>query len=90
MRSIKYRILLSAIAIATIGLPVFVGLQGCGESSGIPDVGGFRDVDVASLSEGTQPGDIALEIAGTDSGGKPFALSDYRGKVVMLSFWAEW
>lgn len=32
----------------------------------------------------------APEIAGEDIDGKPFKLSDYRGKVVYLSFWADW
>ena len=26
---------------------------------------------------------------GTDQDGKPFKLSDYKGKVVMLDFWSE-
>jgi hypothetical protein len=29
----------------------------------------------------------APEIAGTDAHEKPFRLSDYRGKVVLLDFW---
>lgn len=32
----------------------------------------------------------APEIAGQDLDGVPFKLSDYRGKVVMLVFWASW
>ncbi len=32
----------------------------------------------------------APEITGEDSDGKKFKLSDYRGKVVVLDFWAEW
>jgi RNA polymerase sigma factor (sigma-70 family) len=35
-------------------------------------------------------GEPAPEITGEDIDGKPFKLSDYRGKVVYLSFWAEW
>ena len=35
-------------------------------------------------------GQVAPEIEGKDSDGKPFKLSDYRGKVVVLDFWAGW
>lgn len=32
----------------------------------------------------------APEISGEDIGGKQFRLSDYRGQVVMISFWGHW
>lgn len=32
----------------------------------------------------------APEVEGTDADGKKFKLSDYRGKVVVLDFWASW
>jgi hypothetical protein len=35
-------------------------------------------------------GKAAPEITGQDIHGKPFKLSDYRGKVVMLDFWGHW
>lgn len=35
-------------------------------------------------------GKPAPELAGIDLEGKPLALADYRGKVVMISFWAHW
>ena len=35
-------------------------------------------------------GKPAPEITGEDIDAKPFKLSDYRGKVVYLSFWADW
>lgn len=35
-------------------------------------------------------GRTAPEIEGEDIDGKPMKLSDYRGKVVMVSFWATW
>ena len=35
-------------------------------------------------------GKAAPEIAGEDLDGAKFKLSDYRGKVVLLSFWASW
>lgn len=36
------------------------------------------------------PGKVAPEIAGEDIDGVPFKLGDYRGQVVMLSFWGHW
>jgi AhpC/TSA family len=35
-------------------------------------------------------GQKAPDIQGSDSDGKSFKLSDYRGKVVVLDFWARW
>ena len=35
-------------------------------------------------------GKVAPEITGEDIDGKKFKLSDYRGKVVMLSYWGHW
>jgi hypothetical protein len=34
-------------------------------------------------------GKAAPEVTGVDQDGKPFKLSDYRGKVVLLDFWSE-
>jgi cytochrome oxidase Cu insertion factor (SCO1/SenC/PrrC family) len=44
-------------------------------------------------SNGNKPSDAAKpapEISGIDADGKRFQLSDYRGKVVLLDFWALW
>ena len=38
----------------------------------------------------TWPSASPPEITGEDIDAKPFKLSDYRGKVVYLSFWADW
>ena len=46
--------------------------------------------DEAFLLENLQPGLEALEIVGTDLKGDELKLSDYRGKVVLLSFWGNW
>jgi poly(3-hydroxybutyrate) depolymerase/thiol-disulfide isomerase/thioredoxin len=35
-------------------------------------------------------GKLAPEIVGVDINGRPMKLSDYRGNVVLLSFWATW
>jgi sugar phosphate isomerase/epimerase len=37
-----------------------------------------------------QPGKPAPDITGEDIDGKPFKLSDYKGKVVLLDFWGHW
>jgi thiol-disulfide isomerase/thioredoxin len=35
-------------------------------------------------------GKAALDIEGNDTDGKDFKLSDYKGKVVLIDFWASW
>lgn len=40
--------------------------------------------------ERVKVGRAAPEISGEDLNGQVFRLSDYRGKVVLLSFWANW
>ena len=43
-----------------------------------------------SAEVGLNPGDLAPEVALTDIDGKPQKLSDFRGKIVLLNFWASW
>ncbi len=42
------------------------------------------------LADQLQIGKPVPDISGEDLDGKAFKLSDYKGKVVMLSFWATW
>ncbi len=47
----------------------------------------------STRSSSDKPSDAAKpaqEITGIDADGKKFNLSDYRGKVVLLDFWASW
>jgi peroxiredoxin len=45
----------------------------------------------AAMLSGCGPvGSLAHEIEGNDADGKPMKLSDFRGKVVLLDFWATW
>lgn len=40
--------------------------------------------------ENLQIGDVAPDFSTIDENGKPFKLSDYRGKVVVVDFWGFW
>lgn len=46
-----------------------------------------KAMDADKLADAARP---APEISGIDADGKKFRLSDYRGKVVLLDFWASW
>ena len=55
-------------------------------------IGGFNDI-VPSLCPGGEPCTLpvpAPEFTVTDITGKQVRLSDFRGKVVLLNFWASW
>jgi cytochrome oxidase Cu insertion factor (SCO1/SenC/PrrC family) len=43
-----------------------------------------------STNTGLTRGKPAHNIRGSDADGEPFQLSDYRGKVVLLDFWASY
>jgi hypothetical protein len=44
----------------------------------------------AQANVGLKKGQRAPEIVGRDIDGRQFKLTDYRGKVVLLDFWATW
>jgi thiol-disulfide isomerase/thioredoxin len=44
----------------------------------------------SAIVVGTATGNTAPDIDGIDADGKPLRLSAYRGKVVLLNFWATW
>ena len=50
----------------------------------------FKRSEPVVLAQGLPVGTPAPEIEGDDFDGSHFKLSDYRGKVVVLSFWTSW
>lgn len=49
-----------------------------------------RPERAVTLAKGPRVGTPAPDIEGEDFNGQRFKLSDYRGKVVVVSFWASW
>ncbi len=45
--------------------------------------------EIAALKGGS-PGSQAFVFSGTDIDGKPLSLADYKGKYVLVDFWASW
>lgn len=63
-----------AVALSGMALAL-LSLAGCG---------------LAASGTGVNVGEQAPEISGTDADGGELRLSDFRGKVVVLDFWAGW
>lgn len=59
-------------------------------ASGSMSTGGRKSKSNPNAPFGVKEGNRVPEIAGKDLDGKEMKLSDYRGKVVMLDFWAFW
>jgi len=59
-------------------------------TSGCARLGLFKRPAPVTLTKGPAVGSSAPDIEGEDFAGKRFKLSDYRGKVVVVSFWASW
>ena len=53
-------------------------------------VGGCKGTGGSSAGEGFSPGQTAPAFSLTDVDGKKVSLADYKGKVVLVNFWATW
>jgi thiol-disulfide isomerase/thioredoxin/tetratricopeptide (TPR) repeat protein len=62
----------------------FAGVRLGSSTMGVLAQKGFQDVRYLNI------GSVAQEIDGEDINGNRFKLTDYRGKVVVLDFWANW
>jgi cytochrome oxidase Cu insertion factor (SCO1/SenC/PrrC family) len=78
-RTLRFFLIASALGLA---------LGGCYQGGNSPPRQSSQSS--GSVKEGIKIGDRAPDIQGEDADGKTFRLSDYRGKVVLLDFWAGW
>jgi cytochrome c biogenesis protein CcmG/thiol:disulfide interchange protein DsbE len=85
---------------ATAALFVTFALVGCSEVRDYGSTGSNKDTSKTGPSKsrqsassgkvGAKVGDIAFDFSLPDENGDQVALSDFRGKVVVLDFWATW
>jgi cytochrome c biogenesis protein CcmG/thiol:disulfide interchange protein DsbE len=72
------------LAAAVVGVVALIALLAYGLASNEPDRGIER-----ALARGERPVAPGLELPRLSGGGRQ-SLADYRGKVVVLNFWASW
>jgi cytochrome oxidase Cu insertion factor (SCO1/SenC/PrrC family) len=85
-------------SIAHFSLGAFALLAAaCGSDAGAPATsspGGSNGTQLAAAPSnakvGREVGELAPDFEVKDVDGKPFKLSDYRGKVVLIDFWGFW
>ncbi len=66
--------------------PLFVGLSG--EAKQIPSASGFKDQ--IEIAKKTAVGSYAMDFTQNDTLGNPVSLSSFKGKYVLVDFWASW
>lgn len=72
---------------AVVACVAALAVAGCGGGSG--SKGGSAQ-STSAPEEGFLPGKSAPAFTLTDLDGKPVSLADYKGKVVVVDFWATW
>jgi len=70
---------------------VTIGLTGCeGKKEANPEKKKSKLSSTQELKESPQEGFLAPSFSLQDLGGTQISLSDFKGKVVLLNFWATW
>ena len=62
-----------------------LGLAACGKTAEEPEIAGYDPTQVTP-----EPGPRYTDFTGELLGGGELTLSDYKGKVILLNFWATW
>jgi cytochrome c biogenesis protein CcmG/thiol:disulfide interchange protein DsbE len=76
----------AAVAVAAFTAMVVAACSGGGAASPAAPGGS----SAASLTAGPTVGSLAPGLALTDLDGRPVSLADYRGRPVVLNYWASW
>jgi len=74
-----------SLVLGVAAVVAFIALLAFGLSANEPD----RTIEDA-LQRGERPAATGFELPRLDGSGEEVSLSDYRGQVVVLNFWASW
>lgn len=81
---------LSGFTAVALLIPVFM-LAGCSGNNSGKTTGELKaNIAADTAKTGLEIGNRAPELAYTSPDGKTIALSEFRGKVVLIDFWAGW
>ncbi|WP_102225582.1 TlpA family protein disulfide reductase [Acidimangrovimonas sediminis] len=87
MKNIRIAVLYTALALGANALAVLPAAAAMAPAVASAD--GLRAGDMKKLSLHADPKPVP-DIAFQDADGKPHKLSEYRGKLVLVNFWATW
>ena len=97
MKNTKIPVLLAALGAAIVILIIVVavidGIQHRGSTQGAPQTAALNTDKIsppADAKTGNRIGNLAPDFTLVTVDGKEIKLSDYRGKPVILNFWATW
>ncbi|SEN59610.1 Peroxiredoxin [Mesobacillus persicus] len=87
----KKFLIITAVILAVLFIVDKTVLQNEGMVNRVGLTGKYKKMDnVADLPVGLAEGNVAPDFSLVDLNGNPIKLSDYRGKKVLVNFWATW